>query len=398
MSLSAEADVPATALWLRVWRSPGVRWCVFLFLGLRLGLAGFALAARATNPGPFTPDPVLRPYVGVEPEKNPLLEPWQRWDTLYYQALAERGYSTFESSVFAPPLYPLLMRWAGWAVGGNTLLGGILVSNLAYLAALIYLYRLTRMEADDRQARYATLYLAIFPTAVFLLAAYTESLFLLTVVAAIYHARRKEWLLAGAWASLSPLIRVQGPVIAPALAYEAIRTWREIGMPRLKAVIGVALAGIGVLAYPAFAWIALHVSPPQLIVTHSQRFRGWFAVPGVAIFAALGLLVRGRFVQGDYFDLVATILFIGLTVLVFRWYPSVYGVYSLLMLMLILSKSSDFEALVSMSRYVLAIFPGFMALGRLGSSKPWVHRLILYPSIAGLMYATGQFVIWGWIA
>ena len=398
MSRQADPDVGSPSLLIRFWRSPGVRWCVFLFLGLRLGLAGFALVARATHSGPFIPDPVLRPYAGVESSTDPLLEPWQRWDTLYYQALAERGYSAFESSSFAPPIYPMLMRWVGLVVGGNTLLGGIIVSNLAYLAALIYLFRLTRMEADDRQARYATLYMAIFPTAFFFLAAYTESLFLLTVVAAFYHARRKEWLLAGVWASLAPLIRVQGPVVAPALAYEAARTWREVGMPRVRAVLGVMIAGIGAAAYPAYAWIALGEPPAQLMATHTRRFRGRFAIPGIAVFVALSLLLRGKFVQGDYLDLAATLLFFGLTVLVFRWLPSVYGVYNLLMLALVLSKVSDFGALVSMSRYVLAIFPGFMVLGRLGSSRPWLHRLIFYPSIAGLMYFTGQFVIWGWAA
>ena len=68
------------------------------------------------------------------------------------------------------------------------------------------------------------------------------------------------------------------------------------------------------------------------------------------------------------------------------------------MLALILTKVSDFEALLSASRYVLALFPGFIVLGRLGASRAWVHRLIVYPSIVGLLYLTGQFVIWGWVA
>jgi hypothetical protein len=58
---------------------------------------------------------------------------------------------------------------------------------------------------------------------------------------------------------------------------------------------------------------------------------------------------------------------------------------------------SEFEALLSVSRYILALFPAFIVLGRIGSSKPWLHRLILYPSIAGLLFLTGQFVLWGWV-
>ncbi len=397
MTLGAASDAQAPALLIRLWRTPGVRWCFLLFLSLRLGLAGFALAARATHPGPYTPDPLLRPYAGVEPEENPLLEPWQRWDTLYYQAIAERGYTAFESSVFAPPLYPMLMRWAGRIFGGNTLLAGIVVSNLAYLAALIYFFRLTRMEGDDRLARYATLYLAIFPTAFFYFAAYAESLFLLASVAAIYHARRKEWLLAGIWGLLAPLARVQGLALAPALAYEVIRTWRESGMPRARAILGLALAGVGAVAFPVYAVLALGKSASGIITAHTGRFRGRFAIPGVAIFIAFGLLFRGQFLQADYFDLAFCLLFLALTVLVLLWLPSIYGVYSLLMLVLILSKASDFEALLSLSRYVLALFPAFIVLGRLGASRAWIHRLILYPSIAGLLFLSGQFVIWGWV-
>lgn len=393
-----DPDARSTSLLIRFWRSPGVRWCVLLFLGLRLGLAGFALAARATHPGPIAPDPVLRPYVGVEPSQDPILEPWQRWDTLYYQAIAERGYGSFESSTFAPPLYPILMRWVGLAFGGDTLLGGIIVSNLAYLAALIYFYRLTRMESDERQARYATLYLAIFPTAFFYFAAYAESLFLLTTVAAIFHARRKEWLVSGVWAFFAPLARVQGLVLTPALAYEAARTWREVGMPRGKVILGLAGASLGAIAFPIYGWLALGEAPAQMLSAYTRRFRGRLAIPGTAVLVALGLLFRGEFLQADYFDLAFSLLFIGLTIWVFRGLPPIYGVYTLLMLMLILSKVSDFEALLSVSRYVLALFPGFIVLGRLGSSKPWLHRLITYPSLAGILFLTGQFVLWGWVA
>lgn len=398
MMREAEAHDRSTSALIRFWRSPGIRWCVFLFIGLRLGLAGFALAARATLPGPIAPDPVLRPYVGVEPAQAALLEPWQRWDTLYYQAIAEKGYAAVESSTFAPPLYPLLMRWAGLALGRDTLLAGIVVSNLAYLAALIYFYRLTRMESDDRQARYATLYLAIFPTAFFYFAAYPESLFLLAGVAAVYHARRKEWVVAGVWAFLAPLARVQGLVIAPTLAYEAVRTWRQTGMPRGKAIVGLVMAGLGAIAFPIYIWLGLGESLSRTMAAYAGRFRGRLAIPGVAIIVALGLLFRGEFVQADYFDLAFCLLFLGLTIVVLRWLPSVYGIYSVLMLALILSKVSDFEALLSVSRYVLAVFPGFIVLGRLGSSRPWLHRLILYPSLAGLLYLTGQFVVWGWVA
>jgi hypothetical protein len=59
--------------------------------------------------------------------------------------------------------------------------------------------------------------------------------------------------------------------------------------------------------------------------------------------------------------------------------------------------ASDFKPLYSFSRYALVFFPTFMVLGQLGR-RPWVNRLILYPSTALYFYFSGQFFIWGWVA
>ena len=67
------------------------------------------------------------------------------------------------------------------------------------------------------------------------------------------------------------------------------------------------------------------------------------------------------------------------------------------MLLAILSKVGPISPLLSTSRYVLPIFPAFMLLGR-WASTPWRRRLIVYPSVALLLYFAGQFILWGWVA
>ncbi len=52
---------------------------------------GMDVVNKEYPPTDTSPDPILRPYQGVTPETNPWLEVWQRWDTLHYQAIAERG-------------------------------------------------------------------------------------------------------------------------------------------------------------------------------------------------------------------------------------------------------------------------------------------------------------------
>jgi len=65
--------------------------------------------------------------------------------------------------------------------------------------------------------------------------------------------------------------------------------------------------------------------------------------------------------------------------------------------MVILSKVGEIQPLLSVPRYALAIFPAFIVLGRAGKN-PLVNRLIIYLSWLGLLFFSGQFVIWGWVA
>ncbi len=154
--------------WDRLWSAPGVRSAVIIFITMRVGLLLFAPLARSIYPETFALHPVSRPYLGVAPVTNLWLEPWQRWDTLHFQVIAERGYEAYDTSLFSPFLYPWLMRMVAKVFGGDTLFAGLIVSNLAYLVALVYLYRLTAMETDQQVACRCILYLASFPTAFFL--------------------------------------------------------------------------------------------------------------------------------------------------------------------------------------------------------------------------------------
>ncbi len=137
-----------------LWGDPAVRYGVVTFLVVRLALAGWMFAVRQVYAQPLPPHPVSRPYLGVQPEENPWLEPWQRWDTLHYQAIAERGYTAFNSALFTPPMLPLLMRGVSVLTGGNTLVAGIAVSNLALFPAFLVWARAGRHAWVNRAILY----------------------------------------------------------------------------------------------------------------------------------------------------------------------------------------------------------------------------------------------------
>lgn len=143
-----------------------------------------------------------------------------RWDSAWYLSIAQRGYTwpptaaSGQSEIAFFPLYPLAMRFVGFLLGGRVLLAGWMVSMGACLAALVYFHRLARLHLDPDRSAAAVLLLAAYPFAVYYSALYTESLFLLCMVAAVYHAWRRQAGPAAVWGVLAGLARPTGFIVA----------------------------------------------------------------------------------------------------------------------------------------------------------------------------------------
>jgi len=366
-----------------------------VFVVARIVLSIWVWSVRQAYPVPLPPDPVLRPYLGVAVETDPWLEAWQRWDTLHYQAIAERGYTAFDSALFVPPLYPLLMRWTGVLLGGRTLLAGILISNVACLGSLIGLYRLALHElGDEAIARRSIIYLASFPAAFFMLAAYTESLYVLAAVLALYAVGKRRWWWAGVWGSAAALTRLPGAVIMIPLAYAAWNAWRRERSWQAWAAVALPLAGAAVL--PLYAWWELHLPPWTPLAVQSTRFGGGLAWPGANVIEAVRRILFGQAYLADGLDLGFLLVFLVCAWPVWRRLSRVCGIYYLTLLAMYLLRMGGIQPLLSTARYVLALFPAFIVWGEWGQ-RPWVNRLILYPSWIGLLFMSGQFAVWGWV-
>lgn len=399
VALTTPAEASSTA---------SVRFALALYATLRIALSTVAALGYIFLPPLMPADVIQRLSLGIEsitgPLAGPLLGAWQRWDTLWYLLIATRGYALHDTSVFAPPLYPMLMRLAGDVLGGQYLLGGLIVSNVAYVLALWLFYRLTAWELDEATARRSVLYLALFPTAFFFLAGYSESLFLLFSVASFYaarcagRARRGQWDLAGAAGLLAGVARLQGFLLLIPLAVEYVR---QRGLSRRLLswdLLGLAAVPLGMIAFMTYVYgIVGADSPLAPFLVHSQRVHGGLTWPGQALWDGVWVIVTGQFFYADVLDLAAVLLFIVLTVAALRRLPLTYGVYMAVSLWVILSKTGVPQPLESVSRLVLPLFPGFMVLGMWGRN-PWIHRLILYPSILLLLVLTGIFAAWGWVA
>jgi hypothetical protein len=147
---------------------------------------------------------------------------WNRWDSLHYQQIAQFGYNgTDKYKAWFFPLFPWCTR-AVSQLTGDYLVGALLVSTFALLAAAIMLRRIVDLDHSPAVAERTVWFFLIFPTAYFLHAGFTESLFVALVLGSILNARRERWWLAGLLGGLAWMTRANGAILLPTLAVEAI--------------------------------------------------------------------------------------------------------------------------------------------------------------------------------
>jgi hypothetical protein len=149
---------------------------------------------------------------------NLIVEPLRHWDGLWYALIATEGYGGTTETARAAfwPLFPWLMDLGNQLTGWPVEVIGYLLSNVAFAVALILLYRLVNIDFDREVARRTLWAVALFPTALFFTAVYTESLFLVLVVGALLAARQGHWLAASAPSPPSP---------APTASCSGCRSW-----------------------------------------------------------------------------------------------------------------------------------------------------------------------------
>jgi len=137
-----------------------------------------------------------------------------RWDSNWYEELVKNGYmrkqnDTLSNIVFFP-LYPLLVKVTSFAMTGSVILAGWIVSCAFLILSGWLMFNFVKKFHSEADPLYAVFLLLIFPTAFFLNAVYTESLFLFLSLATFYFALEKKYFYAGLVGFLAALTRVTG--------------------------------------------------------------------------------------------------------------------------------------------------------------------------------------------
>ena len=293
---------------------------------------------------------------------------------------------------------------------GGPFRAGLLISNLAYLVLLAVLYRLVWEDFDQEHASRTILYLAVFPTAFFFVAAYNESLFLCLALLSFYYMRRERWWLAGAFGLLASLTRSAGPLLLLPFLYEYLRQ-RSFNLKKMRFdVVSSALIPAGLALFALYCYVKFH---DALAFSHAQRI-AWnreFHAPWYGLISSFTIIVSGG-LDGmlsfnsihNVIELSAGLLMLGLVVLCFvgPWkfssdkrsyalYAAVFYLFSL-----IFPVSSGGGPLAALSRYVLEIFPAFIVLAMMVKKQQHSLYYTMF-SVSILAFLLLQFLTGHWV-
>jgi hypothetical protein len=216
-----------------------------------------------------------------------LLDPFGKWDGIWYQRIADYGYDptvAHGNGVAFSPLYPLLVRETAEALSVTYLVAGILVSTVCFLLALVLLHRLIARRSGERIARTTVWLTAFFPVAYLFSSVYTESLYLLLTVLTFTLLERGWALGSSIFGALTVLARPQGILLTPALA---LRIWKDEGRhPSWRMALRMLPLLLLPLAYVAFgAYLYYRTGNP--FATQTAQAAGWGR--GINVLLVLGL-------------------------------------------------------------------------------------------------------------
>ena len=209
-----------------------------------------------------------------------LIGVWQRFDTLWYLRIAERGYDLPGAVVFYP-LYPGLIRSLSPIM--EPAAAALLISTIASFFYFLGLPRLARSEVAGASAERVVLLAAVWPASFYFFAGYTEALAIALIVWCIVWARDERWLAAIACAIAAGLTRSAGTLLIVPLVVMAWRTGR--GNKRWLAL----LAPSGTIGY----WFWLRQSGRlDIAAAYSAYWKTSVAPPWTTLWLAIRSLAE----------------------------------------------------------------------------------------------------------
>lgn len=330
----------------------------------------------------------------------PSLSIWNRWDTFHYLYIAEHGYSAapaIPSERFSIAFlwgYPFAIKVVS-LIFQNYLFSALLVSQIAYTAAVFYLYALVRLDFPQATAFRAAIYFSFYPTAYFLHAGYTESFFLMGALGAFYHARKGQWLTAALLGCFASSSKTYGITLLLALVIECLgqAKWDFSKIPKRALFLAI-------IPIPFIIHIVINVSvygdPLRFVQVLKENWYYTPAPPWKFLISGLSHppfpVLNARQLTESAAPLVFGLVSLGMIIASF-W--QLRRLSYLAYMAAIWISFTSWNAWFGVPRYTVLLFPMFIQLALLGR-RPIFHALWLFLSITFYVFFCALFVRGYW--
>lgn len=369
-------------------------WRLLLFIPVLLGSAFI-------NLGPSVPYFEINYFYPDLPEilNFSPIKAWANFDGVHYINIASKGY------VNEGRFFPLLSIIIYILSIGNlyfpiTFLVALILPNIIFFAALFLLYKLLRLDYNEKSAFNIIKVLLIYPLSFFFISVYTEGLFLLLSVSCFYLIRKRLWWQASLVTMLLASTRFVGIFMIPVFIYEfwitekpkTFKQYLRIPLMSFISILGVAAYSV----YNYFKWGDFLYFLNAHTALGNGRSSSELILPLQTIYRYFKILTTMPYYKFEWSVALLELasFFFAAVLLFIAWKKKVrlsYLIFGCLVFFLP-SFSGTFSGL---PRYTLAAFPILIALGLIQNKyiKIGYYLVSILLTIILLMFFTRAYFI-----
>lgn len=305
----------------------------------------------------------LQPFYKITAESSTIYQriflSWTTyWDTGHYIGIATKGYHYPQQAFF--PLWPLILR-VFWAIGIPIEVAVYIITFILGLWTFVLFYIIGKKLIGEEKTKLALLLFAAFPSSMFLISGYTESLFMTLVLSSFLFLEKKKYVLSALVGGLAGMTRLAGLGVVLSFMFTHLR--RKM----LLLIIGIS----GLMFYMLYLHLAFGNS-----LLFFEATKEWCQVSSKCglTFPLTPLLNYGNLVligwvkpslNFMFLDWFFAVVFLLLSFFILMKFSLSYFVYCLIVILLPLLSGST----VGMTRYILVAFPVFLVLPSVIRSK-----------------------------
>src|SRR3989344_1399090 len=327
------------------------------------------------------------PYSGLLIESN--LPHWLwtlgNFDGVHYLRIAQDGFAYQYTQTFFP-FYPLLIKFFSIFTFGNLIISALIISNTAFLLALVIFYKLLAKIYSEKVAFWSCIFLLSFPTSFYFGSVYTESLFFLLVILAFYLYEKGNILGASIVGAASSATRLIGVFLAPSL----IRNFKT------RNLIPLIIVPLGLLIY--MVYLKITFNNPFYFLTAQSIFGQERSTTQIILlpqvfwrYVKILATTSGLPLFNAVLELSSTIFTIILLILASKKVKKEWLIFSWLAII----TPTLTGTLASMPRYILVAFPIYIVLAHIKSTliKTTIVILsLLILSVCVILFTRGYWV------